>query len=155
PLIQEQLKIAFSRQQSYTNPKRRDMHFEQGDYAFLKISLMKGVMRFGKKGKLTPRYIRPFEVLEKIGNVSYRLALPPNLSDIHPVFHISMLRKYVSNTFHVLQVQEVEIKEDLSYEEMPIAIVDTQTRRLWNKEIPMVKVQWMNRGIKECTWENE
>ena len=89
PLIQDRLRTAFSRQQSYADPKRRDVQFSIGDHVFLKISPMRGVMRFGKKGKLAPRYIGPFEILDRVGRVSYRLALPPHLSQVHPVFHIS------------------------------------------------------------------
>ena len=84
---------------------------------FLKVSPMKGVMRFGKKGKLAPRYIGPFEINSRVGEVAYRLVLPPELSRIHPVFHVSMLRKYIPDPSHVLQPQTVEISEDLTYEE--------------------------------------
>ncbi|KAJ8751242.1 hypothetical protein K2173_016423 [Erythroxylum novogranatense] len=93
PVIQERLRMAFSRQKSYAYSKRRDVQYEPGDQVFLKVSPMKGVVKFGKRGKLNPRYIGPFEILERVGNVSYRLALPPHLSYVHPVFHISMLRK--------------------------------------------------------------
>ena len=85
---------------------------------------MKGVMRFGKRGKLTPRYIGPFEILNRIGNVSYRLALPSNLSHVHPVFHISMLKKYILHPSHTLPIQEVIIEEDLSYEEKSMVVLD-------------------------------
>ena len=155
PIIQERMRTAFSRQKSYTDPRRRDVQFGVGDHVFLKISPMKGVMRFGKKGKLTPRYIGPFEILDKVGNVSYRLALPPNFGHVHPVFHISMLRKYVPHPSHILQTQEIEVDKDLSYEEVPVAIVDRQIRKLRNKEMVMVKVQWQNHEVEECTWESE
>ena len=89
---------------------------------------MKGVMRFGKKGKLAPRYIGPIEIRSRVGEVAYRLILPHELSRIHPVFHVSMLRKYISDPSYVLQLQMVEINEDLSYEEYPVAIVDHQVR---------------------------
>ena len=112
-------------------------------------------MRFGKKGKQTPRYIGPFEILDRVGNVSYRLALPPNFGHVHPVFHISMLRKYVPHPSHILQTQEIEVDKDLSYEEVPVAIVDRQIRKLRNKEIAMVKVQWRNHEVEECTWESQ
>src|SRR5262249_54492921 len=148
PLIQERLRMAFSRQKSYTDQKRRDVQYEPGDQVFLKISPMKGVVRFGKRGKLNPRYIGPFEILERVGNVSYQLALPPHLSYVHPVFHISMLRKYIPDPSHVLQAPNVEIAEDLSYEETPVAILDRQIRKLRNKEILMIKVQWQNQRIE-------
>ena len=107
---------------------------------FLKVSPMKGVLRFGKKGKLAPRYIGPFEIRSRVGEVAYRLVLPPELSWIHPVFQVSMLRKYILNPSHVLQPQTVELSEDLTYEEYPVAIVDRQVRQLRLKEISMVKV---------------
>src|SRR5262249_28320382 len=146
PIIQAKIKTAFSRQKSYVDPKRRDISFEVGDHVFLKISPMKGVMRFGKKGKLTPKYIGPFEVLERVGNVSYRLALPPRLGHVHLVFHISMLRKYVPDSSHELSIQDIEVEEDLTYVKIPLAIVDRQTRKLRNKEIKMVKVLWRNQN---------
>src|SRR5262249_35692068 len=155
PIIQQRIRTAFSRQKSYSDPKRRDVSFEVGDHVFLKISPMKGVLRFGKKGKLSPRYIGPFEILERVGNVSYRLALPPRLGHVHPVFHISMLRKYVPDPSHELQIQDIEVEEDLSYAEIPVAIIDRQTRTLRNKEIEMVKVLWRSQSMEECTWETE
>ena len=112
---------------------------------------MKGVMRFGKRGKLTLRYIGPFEILNKIGNMSYRLALPPNLSHVHLVFHISMLRKYIPHPSHALPIQEVTIGEDLSYEEKLVAVLDKQIRKLRNKEISMIKVQWQRHNAEEST----
>ena len=145
----------FSKQKSYTDPKRRDIQFDVGDHVFLKVSPMKGVMRFGKRGKLTPKYIGPFEILNRIENVSYRLALPPNLSHVHPVFHISMLRKYIPHPSHALPVQEVTIRGDLYYEEKPVAVLDRQVRKLRNKEISMIKVQWQRHNAEESTWESE
>ena len=155
PLIQAKPKTAFSRQQSYADPKRRDVQFDIGDHVFLKISPMKGVMRFGKKEKLTPRYIGSFEVLNRISNVSYRLALPPNLNHVHSVFHISMLKKYIPDPSHVLPTQEVTVEENSSYEEEPIAIVDRQIRKLRRREIIMLKIQWQRHSLEECTWESE
>src|SRR5262249_49294239 len=143
------------RQKSYVDPKRRDISFEVGDHVFLKISPMKGVMRFGKKGKLTRRYIGPFEILEQVGNVSYRLALPSRLGNVHPMFRSSMLRKYVPDSSHELSIQYIKVEEDLTYAEIPVAIVDRQTRKLKNKEIEMVKVLWRSKSMEECTWETE
>ena len=112
-------------------------------------------MRFGKQGKLAPRYIGPFETLKRIGMVAYRLALSPDMSQVHPVFHVSMLRKYISDPSHVLQPQSVEVKDDLTYEEEPVAIVDYQVRQLRSKTIPMVKVLWRSNNVEEHTWETE
>ena len=116
---------------------------------------MKGLMRFGKKEKLALRYIGPFEILDRVGGVSYRLALPSHMSQVHPVFHISMLRRYVSKPTHILPVQDVNVEEDITYREELMAIVDRQVRRLRNKEIAMVKVQWHRHSPEEFTWEME
>ena len=107
---------------------------------FLNVSPTKGVMKFGKKDKLAPRYIRPFEIRSRIGEVAYRMVLLFELSRIHPLFHISMLRKYIFDPTPILQPQTMELSEDLSYEEYLVAIVNCQVRQLRTKEIPMVKV---------------
>jgi hypothetical protein len=112
-----------------------------GDNVFLKVSPTKGIFRFGKKGKLSPRFIVPFEILEKVGVVAYRLALPPNLSSIHLVFHVSMLRKYLSYPSHVLEVQLVELREDMSYEVQPVEIMDRQVKKFRSKDITSMKVK--------------
>ena len=96
---------------------------------FLKVSPMKGVMKFDKKDKLAHRYIRPFKIRSRVCEVAYRLVFPPKLSRIHPVFHVSMLRKYISDPSHVLQPQTVELSEDLTYLEYPVAIMDRQIRQ--------------------------
>ena len=102
-LIQDRLIMAQSRQKSYANQMVRDLEFMVGERVLLKVSPMKGVMRFGKKGKLSPRYIGPFEIVERIGEVGYQLTLPPGLSGVHPVFHISTLKKYHQGGAHVIQ----------------------------------------------------
>ena len=154
-LIKQRLDTITSKQKSYADPKRRDVEFQVGDYVFLKVSPMKGVMRFGKKEKLAPRYIGPFEMLERIGIFAYRLALPPDMSQVHPVFHVSMLRRYISDLSHVLQSHSVEVNDDLTYEGEPVAIVDYQVRQLRSKVIPMVKMWWRSKNIEEHTWETE
>ena len=93
---------AQSRQKSYADKRRRPLEFEVGNHVLLKVSPTRGVFRFGKKGKLSPRYIGPFEILERVGNLAYRLALPPSLSRVHNVFHVSQLRKYVADTSHII-----------------------------------------------------
>ena len=125
------------------------------DHVFLKVSPMRGLSRFGKKGKLSPRYVGPFEVLERIGDVAYRLALPPNLSQVHNVFHVSMLRKYEPDPAHVLKFEEIEIDDKVSYVERPVRIEDRKERVLRNKTIPMVKVIWEHHGTEGATWESE
>ena len=124
PQIQARLRTTFSKQSNYANQKRKEVQFNTSDHVFLKVSPMKGVMRFGKKGKLTPRYIGSFKILEGSGKVSYRLDLPPNLSQVHPVFYKSMLQKYVLDPTHVLPIQEVTMEGDLSYKLVSTAIID-------------------------------
>ncbi|KAK8636360.1 hypothetical protein V6N13_124106 [Hibiscus sabdariffa] len=116
-IIYDRLKQAFDRHKAYADTKRRDIRYEVKDKVFLKVSPWKKVLRFGKKGKLSPRYIGPVEVIEKVGLVAYRLALPPEFDKIHNVFHVSMLRRYRSDLSHVLEPEEVELNPDLSYEE--------------------------------------
>ncbi|GAV60946.1 Chromo domain-containing protein [Cephalotus follicularis] len=112
-------------------------------------------MRFGKKGKLSPRYIGPFEILERIGEVAYKLVLPPDLSHIHNVFHISLLRKYMANPSHVLRTEPIQVRQDLSYDEQPVEILDYKEQILRTKTITLVKVLWRNHGVEEATWELE
>lgn len=112
-------------------------------------------MRFGKKGKLSPRFVGPYEVLERVGPVAYRLALPPSMEKIHNVFHVSMLRRYRSNPAHVLKVDEVAIEPDLTYEEEPVQILAREVKQLRNKTVPLVKVLWRNHKVEEATWEPE
>jgi len=122
---------------------------------FLKVSPFKGVIWFGKRGKLNPRYIGPYEILERVGKMAYRLALPPNLAPVHNMFHVSMLKKYVADKSHVLEQEPIEIHEDLSFEEKPVQILDYKIKTLRKKDIPLVKVLWRNQKTKEVTWERE
>ena len=106
-LIRERIQTAQSRQKSYADRRRWDLEFAVGDHVFLKVSPWKGITRFGHKGKLSPRYIGPFEILERVGLVAYRIALPPALSKIHNVFHVSSLRKYILDPSHILDFQPI------------------------------------------------
>ena len=154
-VIRDRLKIAQDRQKSYADNRMRDLKFQVGDQVFMRISPWKGVLRFEKKGKLSPRYMGPYEIVERIGEVVYILRLPPELDRIHDVFHVSMLRKYIAYPSHVLKDQPVELKEDLTYKERPVQIVDRKDQVLRNKVIPLVKVLWMNHGREEATWEHK
>ena len=118
---------------------------------YLKVSPTKGVMRFERSRKLNSRYVGPYEILDKVGPLAYRLALPPVLSRIHNVFHVSQLRKYVSNPSHILEDQPIEVKENLSVEEVPLRIVDRKDQVLRRRIIPYVKVQWTNHTPREAT----
>ena len=129
-LIRDRLKEAFSRQKSYADRRRKDIEFEVGDQVFLKVSPWKKVLRFGRKGKLSPRFIGPYRILKRIRPVAYQLDLPPHLSRIHDVFHVSMLRLYRPDPDHVIQVQNVELRPDLSYVEEPIQILAREDKVL-------------------------
>ena len=131
------------------------MQFETSDWVFLEISPWKGVLRFSKRGKLSPRFIGPYEIVSKVGPVAYKLKLPPELSRIHDTFHVSMLRKYILDPSHVLKEQPVQLKENLTYEETPMQIVDRKEQVLRSKVIPLVKVLWKNHKREEATWEPE
>ncbi|XP_043716300.1 uncharacterized protein LOC122664518 [Telopea speciosissima] len=116
---------------------------------------MKGVVRFGKKGKLSPRYVGLFEILERVGTVAYRVALPPDLAKIHNVFHVSMLKKYIADPSHILHYESLQLKEDLSYKEEPMKILDRKEKVLRNRSMSLVKVQWKNHSGQETLWELE
>nr|XP_009760663.1 PREDICTED: uncharacterized protein LOC104212984 [Nicotiana sylvestris] len=154
-LIRQRLLTAQSRQKSYADKRRRGLVFTIGDKVFLQVSPMKCLMRFGKRGKLSPRIIGPHEILDRVGAVAYRLELPLALSFIHPVFHVSMLRKYISDSYQAFEAPVTSLDEKLSYEEEAMTIVDRQVRKLRSKEIVFVKVLWRNNTIEESTWEVE
>ena len=131
------------------------MEFEVGDFVFLKVSPTKGVARFGKRGKLSPRYIGPYEIARRVGEVAYKLVLPPELSGVHSVFHVSMLRKCVAGVSQILPVRPEGLQQDLSVEEDAVQILDRKEQVLRNKVIPLVLVQWQHYGVEEATWERE
>ncbi|KAL6223434.1 hypothetical protein ACLB2K_006821 [Fragaria x ananassa] len=135
--------------------RRKDLQFQVGDWVFLKLSPWKGVVRFGNRGKLSPRYIGPYEIIERIGSLAYRLVLPPKLSRIHNVFYVSMLRKYIADSSHVLDEQLISLQKDLSYENEPVQILDRKEQVLRSKSIPLVKVLWRRHQVEEATWESE
>ena len=127
-VIQQTLKEASDRQKSYVGLKRRDIEYDVGDKVFLKVSLWRKILLFGQKGKLSPRFIGPYEILERVGHVAHRLALPPKLAKLHYVFHVSMLRRYRSNKSHILLAQEIQVQVDLSYDEEPKAILAREVK---------------------------
>ncbi|XP_024030689.1 uncharacterized protein LOC112094320 [Morus notabilis] len=110
---------------------------------------------FGVKGKLAPRYIGPFPIVQRVGVVAYRLALPPESSHVHDVFHVSMLRKYQPDPEAVVQWYDVPIQDDTTYDEVPVQIIDRKMKSLRHREIPLVKVLWQHHGVEEATWELE
>ena len=154
-LIKERLKVATDRHKSYADMKRKEIRYETGEKVFLKVSPWKKVMRFWKKGKLSPRFIGPYEVIEKVGSVAYRLALPLELEKIHNVSHVSMLRRYRFDPSHVVSSETIELRPDLTYEEEPVEILAWEVKELRNKKILLVKVLWRNNKTEESTWESE
>nr|GFC90097.1 hypothetical protein [Tanacetum cinerariifolium] len=154
-VAKEKLKEARTRQKSYADKHRRSLEFQPGDHVFLKVSHAHRVRRFGIKGKLSPRFLGPFEILDRVGEVSYRLALPPQLLHVHNVFHVSLLRGYKYYPLHVISYPLDQIRANLSYVEEPEAILDRQDRVMRKKTIPFVKMLWRNHPEREATWETE
>ena len=150
-MIREILKVSTDKQKSYADMKRKDIRYEIGEKVFLKISPWKKVMRFRKNGKLSPRFIGPYEVIKKVGPVAYCLALPPDLEKIHNVFNVSMLRRYRSDPSHVVSSETIEFKPDLTYEEEPVEILAREVKELRNKKIPLVKVLWRSHSAAVST----
>ena len=149
------LLMAQSRQKSYADVRRRPLEFEVGDHVFLKVMPKRGVVRFGKCGKLSLRFIGPFEILERVGTVAYRLALPPSMSGVHEVFHVSMLRKYTPDSVHVVDWGQIEVDTDGTFEEGPVCILESRDRVLRCKTVRLVKVLWRHYGVEESTWEHK
>ncbi|WVZ76479.1 hypothetical protein U9M48_024455 [Paspalum notatum var. saurae] len=154
-IVQENLRVAQSRQRSYADVRRRDLSFKVDDHVYLKVSPMRGIRRFNMKGKLAPRYIGPFKILEKKGEVAYRLELPPSLSGVHDVFHVSQLKKCLRVPEEQAPLEGLEVQEDLTYTEHPVKILDTSERNTRNKKIKMCRVQWSHHTEAEATWERE
>ncbi|WVZ89824.1 LOW QUALITY PROTEIN: hypothetical protein U9M48_036182, partial [Paspalum notatum var. saurae] len=153
--IHDNLKRAQSRQKSYSNKRRRPLVFEKDDHVYLLVLPMKGVHRFGVKGKLAPRYIGPFKITEQCGPVAYRLELPPHLAAVHDEFHVSQLKKCLRVPEEVIDTSQIQIQPDLTYEEQPIKILDQKQRATRRRAINFYKVQWSNHSEEEATWEQK
>ena len=153
--IQSNLKIAQSRQKSYADKRRRSLTFNKGDFVYLKVSPMKGVTRFGVKGKLAPRYIGPFQILKRYGKVAYRLKLPEHLSAVHDVFHVSQLKKCLRVPEQNVEIEGVGLESDLTYSEYPIRVLDQKDRVTRRRTIKFYKIQWNQHSEEEATWESE
>ena len=131
--------------------RRRPLELEVGDHVFLKVMPKRGVVRFDRREKLSPRVIRPFEILERIGTITYRLALPPSMSGVHEVFHVSMLWKYIPDSTHVVDLGQIEVDTDGTFEEGPVCIVDSRDQVLQRKTVRLVRVLWRHCGVEELT----
>jgi hypothetical protein len=154
-MVKENLRVAQSRQKSYADHRRRELSFEVGDFVYLNVSPMRGLRRFKVRGKLAPRFIGPFKILEKRGEVAYQLELLPQLSDVHDVFHVSQLKKCLCVPEEQIPMEDLDAKEDLSYQEHPVRILETSERVTRNKKIKMCTVQWSHHTEDEATWERE
>ena len=153
--IRKRLKEAQSRQKSYADRRRRELSFNVGDFVYLKVSPMRSVRRFQVRGKLAPRYIGPYQILARKGEVAYQLKLPPQLSDVHDVFHVSQLKKCLRTPTESIPLESLDVQPDLSYQEQPIRVLEEATRHTRSRAIKMLKVQWSNHTEDEATWERE
>jgi hypothetical protein len=153
--IQDNLKVAKSRQESYANKRHRSLEIEVGDHVYLRVSPMKDVKRFGMKGKLAPHYIGPFAILEKYGNVAYKLKLPLSLAWDHDIFHISQLKKCLKAPIDVVLPDVTLLEVDLTYPEHPVKILEQKEHVTRCKTLMFFKVQWSNHTEIEATWKSE
>ena len=159
-LICDRLKISQSRQKSYADTKRKEVTYEVGDKAYLRVSPLRGVKRFGVKGKLAPRFVGPYRVLERMGEVAYKLELPEGLSGVHDVFHVSQLKKCHAEMADIplrdiVPLEAIQLESDLTYEEKPVKILEFASRVTRSKVIKFCKVQWSHHTEEEATWERE
>jgi len=143
-----------SRHKSYADKRRRPLEFEAGDHVFLRVTPTTSIGRALKSRKLTPPFIDPYQITRRIGLVAYEIALPPHLGNLHNVFHVSQLRKYVADPTHVLEQDDVQVRENLTLGVGPVRILDSQVKQLRGKEIRTVKVLW-DEATQEMTWEME
>ncbi|GJZ29651.1 putative reverse transcriptase domain-containing protein [Tanacetum coccineum] len=153
--IKHRLQASRDRQRSYANKRHKPLEFQVGDKVILKVSLWKGVIRFGKRGKLNPRYIGPFKILAKVGTAAYRLELPEKLSRVHSTFHVSNLNKCLSDEPLVILLDEIHVDDKLNFIKESVEIMDREVKRLKQSRIPIVKVCWNSRRGPEYTWERE
>ena len=153
--IKERLKAAQDRQKSYADRRRRPLEFQVGDRVMLKVSPWKGTVRFGKRGKLSPRYVGPFTITQRVGSVAYKLDLPRDLRNVHNTFHVSNLKKCLAEGDLVVPLEELQVNDSLQIVEEPVEIIDQQLKQLKRSKIKLVKVRWNSKHGPETTWERE
>ncbi|GJW72720.1 hypothetical protein Tco_0132090 [Tanacetum coccineum] len=149
--IKSSIQAARDRHKSYANIRRKPMVFQVGDKVKLKVSPWKGVVRFGKRGKLNPRYVGPFKVIKKVGMVAYKLELPPQLSRVHNTFHVSNLKKCMSDESLVIPLEELHVDDKLHFVEELIEVMDREIKQLKRSRIPIIKVRWNSKRGPEFT----
>ncbi|GKD99142.1 hypothetical protein Tco_1383039 [Tanacetum coccineum] len=153
--IRQRLQAARDRQRSYANVRRKPLEFQVGDRVMLKVSPRKGVIRFGKRGKLNPLYIGPFKILKRVSPVAYKLELLGELSNVHTTFYVSNLKKCLSDESLVIPMKELRLDDKLNFVEEPVEIMDREVKQLKQSRIPIVKVRWNSKRGPEFTWERE
>ncbi|GJT31656.1 putative reverse transcriptase domain-containing protein [Tanacetum coccineum] len=153
--IRQRLQAARDRKRSYANVRRKPLEFQVRDQVMLKVSPRKGVIRFGKRGKLNPRYIGPFKILKRVGPVAYTLELPEELSNVHSTFYVSNIKKCLSEESHVIPVKELRLDDKLNFVEELVEIMDREVKQLRQIRIPIVKVRCNSKRGPEFTWERE
>ncbi|GJW27517.1 putative reverse transcriptase domain-containing protein [Tanacetum coccineum] len=153
--IKSRIQASRDRQKSYANIRRKLMVFQVGDWVMLKVSPWKGVVRFSKRGKLNPRYVGPFKVIERVGMVTYKLELPQQLSRVHNTFHVSNLKKCLSDESLVILLEELRVDDKLHFVEEPVKVMDHEIKQLKRSRIPIIKVRWNSKQGPEFTWERE
>ncbi|GKF40417.1 hypothetical protein Tco_0120478 [Tanacetum coccineum] len=149
--IKYRLLTARSRQKSYANVRRKPLEFDVGDMVMLKVSPWKGVIRFGKRGKLSPRYVGPFKIIDIIGPVAYKLELPDELRGIHNTFYVSNLKKCLADENLVIPHEDIQLDDKLLFIEEPVDIMDREVKQLKQSRILIVKVRWNSRRGPEFT----
>ncbi|GJZ53645.1 putative reverse transcriptase domain-containing protein [Tanacetum coccineum] len=153
--IKDRLKAARDRQKSYGDKRRKPLEFSVGDYVLFKVSPWKGVVRFGKKRKLAPRFVRPFEIIKKVGPVSYRLDLPKELNGVHDTFHVSNLKKCLADPTLQVPLDEIRVDDKLNFVEEPVEILEKEFKKLKRSRIAIIKVRWNSKCSPEFMWERE
>ncbi|GKA17944.1 putative reverse transcriptase domain-containing protein [Tanacetum coccineum] len=153
--IKDRLKAARDRQKSYADKRRKPLEFSVGDYVLLKVSPWKGVVRFGKKGKLAPRFVGPFEIIEKVGPMAYRLDLPEEFNGVHDTLYVSNLKKCLADPTLKVPLDEIRVYAKLNIVEEPVEILEREFKKLKRSRIAIVKVRWNSKRGPEFTWERE
>ncbi|GKA04559.1 putative reverse transcriptase domain-containing protein [Tanacetum coccineum] len=153
--IKSRIQAVCDRQKSYADVRRKPLEFQVGDKVILKVSPWKGVIRFGKRGKLNPCYIGPFKIFAKVGTVAYRLELSKKLSRVHSMFHVLNLKKCLADEPLAIPLDEIQVNDKLQFIEEPVEIMDREVKRLKQSRIPIFKVRWNSRRGSEFTWERE